>query len=635
MMRRIFYFLIIIYTIFFVSLNTQFILNLFTKASPQKANIILDTRNMLGPVKRVWSGLAQGGEEPPPMLSNLTSLLRPLNPQYIRIDHIYDYYKIIENDQGKIEYDFSLLDDTVEDIISAGALPFFSLSYMPPLFTLSGSVIDQPRDWTDWQNLVTATIEHYSGKQNKNLSNIYYEVWNEPELVQFGKFRLTDDKDYRLLYFYSAKGAENARDVNQFYLGGPAVGSYYANWVTDFISYINQNNLKFDFYSWHRYHKNINIFSQDAQKIRQNLSGFPKFAKIPLFLTEWGLESENKEINNSNLAAAFTIAAVSRFYDDLDLSFVFEIKDGPPPSGGKWGLVTHEKATDPLKRKPKYLAFEYLSKLDGEKISLSGEGTFVRGIGVKSDKIIKLLLANYDSTAKNFENVPVTIVGLEPYIYQLKYAFPLEDNFGNVEIPVTSGKMEKSFIMRPNSFLYLEISPLSPIAQFIPGKTDKAYDQSLILSSVNPLIYTSAKFSLPPWGTISFDIKPFWTQERSLTLLEMPVVGSGNNTQKIVLLKSASGLLFGINDQEGNFIDFPVVNWKNDKWYHLNLGWNDNKLSLSFDNNQEIIKPLTGAVVSNGQNLTIFPVPAAIDNLTVVIGENPLIGRLFNGRIDR
>lgn len=633
-MKKIFLLLLLIFSIIFIFSYFQVFLSLFSKAAPQKADILIDVKNTLGPVKRVWSGLAQGGEEPPPMLNGITSLLKPLNPQYIRIDHIYDYYQIVKSNNGKIEYDFNLLDQTVEDIIKSGALPFFSLSYMPQLLTTSGSVIDKPRDWQDWQNLVTATIEHYSGKTNKNLHNIYYEVWNEPELPQFGKFSLTDDKDYRLLYFYAAKGAEKAENVNHFYLGGPAVGSYYRNWVTDFVSYVNQNNLRLDFYSWHRYHKNIEMFRTDAEKIRKNLASFPKFANLPLFLTEWGMESENKDINNSNAAASFTLAAIANFYNDIDLSFVFEIKDGPPPNGGKWGLVTHENSIDPLKPKPRYKAFEYLSRLNGNKLSLAGNGTYVNGFAAKSDKVIRVLLANYDPSDKNFENVPVTFAGLEPFIYQLKYSYPLEDNYGTFSVPSTNGTLEKSFIMKPNSLLYLELSPSSPIPEFITGKSGKENDQALVLSSVNPLIFSSPKFSSPPSGLISFDFKPLWPEDQSLTMFELPLTVTDNSIQKLSLSKTSNSLRFGLNGDAISFIDYPVSKWQNDKWYHLNLSWNQNELKMSFENHPEVVKTLI-TTISNGQNLTFFPTALALDNLKIVIGENPLIGRFFNGKVNR
>src|SRR3989338_9604867 len=266
------YFLLILMLIFpliFFAVKDSQILT--GKANPRKADIVIDAKNILLPIKPVWSVLSQGGEEPPPMLHSSISLLKPLTPKFIRIDHIYDYYSVVTLVNEKTVYDFTKLDDTVNDIIATGAVPFFSLSYMPGVFTSKGSVIDLPQNWDLWKDLVKTTVEHYSGKNNRNLTGVYYEVWNEPELPQFGGFKLTGDKDYRLLYNFAAKGAEEAQNVNKFYLGGPSVGSYYSSWVTDFATYVVQNKLRLDFYSWHRYHTNPDIFDEDAVKIRNNL----------------------------------------------------------------------------------------------------------------------------------------------------------------------------------------------------------------------------------------------------------------------------------------------------------------------------------------------------------------------------
>ena len=66
------------------------------------------------------------------------------------------------------------------------------------------------------------TIEHYSGKGGKNLSGVYYyEVWNEPDLAQFGSWKM-GGKNYLTLYHYGrVRREQSGTGVNQFYLGGP------------------------------------------------------------------------------------------------------------------------------------------------------------------------------------------------------------------------------------------------------------------------------------------------------------------------------------------------------------------------------------------------------------------------------
>lgn len=605
------------------------------KASPQKADLVIDTKNTLRSIKPVWSGLSQGGEEPPPMLHSGISLIKPLAPQFIRLDHIYDYYSVVTLVNEKAVYDFTKLDDTVNDIIATGALPFFSLSYMPGVFTSRGSVIDTPQNWDLWKDLVKATIEHYSGKNNRNITGIYYEVWNEPDLPQFGAFKLTGDKDYRLLYNFAAKGAGEVQNVNKFYLGGPSVGSYYSSWVTDFVTYVVQNKLRLDFYSWHRYHTNPDIFEQDAVKIRNNLKKFPTLADIPLTLTEWGMDSANSDLNNKDIAAAFTIAAVSSFENSIEVSSVFEIKDGPPPVGGKWGLFTHDLASPPLTTKPRYKAFEYLSKIMGDKLSLFGQGSYVRGLAVKSSSGIKVILANYDPAGKNIENVPITFTNLDPYAYDLIYDYPLQIQSGFFEIVSTDGNINKSFIMQPNSILYLELNPKAPIAQFIPGKSGREFDQALVLSSVKSLLFTYPQFSLKPLGSISFDIKPMWKNDKSIFLLYEIAFSETENNSSYLYLKKNEGLLeFGVQSDAGEtHVSVPIQTWDNN-WHHIDTSWESTGLSLSIDNSPPI-RNNSPVDIRNGKALTIYPFQAAIDNLKIVIANKQLIGRFFDGRADK
>ena len=630
------YFLLILMLIFpliFFAVKDSQILT--GKANPRKADIVIDAKNILRPIKPVWSGLAQGGEEPPPMLHSSISLIKPLAPKFIRIDHIYDYYSVVTLVNKRVVYDFSKLDDTVDDIIATGALPFFSLSYMPGVFTSSGSVIDLPQNWDLWKDLVKNTVEHYSGKNNRNLTGVYYEVWNEPELEQFGGFKLSGDKDYRLLYYYAAKGAAEAKTVNKFFLGGPSVGSYYSSWVTDFLSFVVQNKLQLDFYSWHRYHTNPEIFAQDSIKIRNNLKNFPSLSQVPLMLTEWGIDSGKSELNNQDIAAAFTIAAVSSFENTIEGSFVFEIKDGPPPFGGKWGLFTHELASRPLTAKPRYKAFEYLSKITGDKLSLLGQGSYVRSMAVKTPTGIRVILANYDFSGKNIENVPITFTNLDPYTYDLTYDYPLQDQSGFFEIVTSSGVINKSFIMQPNSILYLELNPKAPIAQFIPGKFDRSFDQALVLSSVNPLIFTYPQFSLKPVGSVSFDIKPMWTNDKSVFLMYEVAFSPSENNSKSLYLKKNEGLLeFGIqSDVEETYVSVPIQTWDNN-WHHIDTSWDYTGLSLSVDNSPPVRNNLP-VDIRNGKVLTIYPFQAAIDNLKIVIANEQLIGRFFDGKVDK
>lgn len=458
MKKKLLFFIIALATLPLVVYITQQVQKLLSRAAYKPANIVIDTQKTIGPLEKSWVSFSQGGEEPPHMLTNTVVMMRKLFPKYIRLDHIYDSYDVVKKTENKFIYDFSQLDKTVDDILAMGALPFFCLSYMPPSFTSSGKVIEMPTDWNYWKDLVKATVEHYSGKTGKNLTNVYYEVWNEPELPQFGAWKISAEKDYRLLYSYAANGAREAQNVNNFYIGGPSVGSYYPEWINGLLSYISQNNLRFDFYSWHRYTKNPDEYVYDAQNTRKLLSAYPTYATVPLILTEWGIESENTAINNSNTSAAYTVSAILQFHKNINLAFTFEVKDGPPPSGGKWGIITHEKDSEPLTAKPRYKAFASLNNLNGNELALTGEGTFVRALAVKTNDSIKVIITNYDFSGEKIENVPVTFTGLASASYKLRYSYPLDQTNGEYGISPNNGTISKSFIIPANTILFLELA---------------------------------------------------------------------------------------------------------------------------------------------------------------------------------
>ena len=78
-----------------------------------------------GKINPPWRNFAQGGEERTNMILPMQSQIKNLKAEYVRIDHIYDYYDIVQSDGS---YNFSQLDEVVISIVNSGAKPFLSLS---------------------------------------------------------------------------------------------------------------------------------------------------------------------------------------------------------------------------------------------------------------------------------------------------------------------------------------------------------------------------------------------------------------------------------------------------------------------------------------------------------------------------
>lgn len=383
----------------------------FSKASGTPANIVINYEGLIGTMPTPWRNLAQGGEEAKPMFGEIIGEVKALRPEYIRIDHIYDAFSVVEKKNGQLSYDWSGLDEAVGQILATGAKPFLSLSYMPLAISKS-DIVDLPTDLNDWSLVVQATVEHYSGRNNRNIDGVIYEVWNEPDL--FGKFKTYGEKNYLELYRAAVKGATQASNVNRFEVGGPAITALYQNWVENLIKFVDQNNLRMDFLSWHRYSTELEQFEEDIKQAKMFAQGIPALINLKHYVTEWGFNSENDSGYDNIFGAIHTIAVARVMTGQIDRGFVFEIKDGPGREKywGRWGLLTHENFGS-VEKKPRYQALEFLNNLYKFRMSLNGEGSFIRGVASTDESgEVRVLIVNYDPAGKHVETVPVTFENL-------------------------------------------------------------------------------------------------------------------------------------------------------------------------------------------------------------------------------
>lgn len=634
------YLIIALVTLPFLVLFAQKAQQYLSRAGGVTASIVVDLKSSSGILPRPWSALAQGGEENPPMLKSVVSDIKQLSPTYIRLDHIYDLYSVVSKAGGsKLTFDFSTLDDTVNDVLSTGALPFFSLSYMPPSLTTDGSVTSSPSSWNEWEQVVQTTIEHYSGVRNKNLQNIYYEVWNEPDL--FGKWGMSSDKDYRMLYLHSVTGALAAQNVNTFFIGGPSLTSLNSNWINDFVRYVHDNSIRLDFLTWHRYNYNPLEYASDSDKARSILANYPKLSSIPLIITEWGIDSENNPFYDNQVAAAHTVASVRQMLDKVNMAFLFEIKDGPPPQTsafwGRWGLITHDNAG--LYKKPRYHVLLMLNKLTGKRLSVSGEGSWVNGFASYDGDIARLILSNYDSQSLHSENVPVTFTNLTPSSYLIKSTY-LNGTTTQNEYVVTSGSVTQNILFNPNDVVLVELTKTAPLAAFTKGPSGNNNDQAIVLSG-NELIFSDPSFKISSAGSISFDLKPNWAGDDSTdrVIFDIPLSSGTGPLKHLTLKKTRSGfsnkLVFGVFDEiTSKTVSYSIDNWSRSQWQKLELKWNSQQLAILI-NGAVASETQTFLTIGGGSSLTFFPSNAALDNLRVKTNGQEILKRTFNGSVDQ
>lgn len=402
--------------------------------------IAVETDRALGPLPQPWRALAQGGENLPTFLDGNIAKISTLKPRYIRIDHIYDQFGVVKRGAGGVlVYDWSRLDKVVGQIQQTGATPFLSLSYMPPALA-SGDEVSEPKNWNEWSSLVQRTIEHYSGELK--IPGMYYEVWNEPDL--FGKWKINGKKDYKTLYFYSAKGAAAAQEmagITPFKLGGPGTTGLYKNWIDGFLNYVLQNRLKLDFVSWHRYDLNLDAYTKDIEQADRWLESHPYFSSTEKIISEMGSNSEAGRENDTRLGAAHLVATMRELMFKIHYGFTFSVT-------GQWGVLG----------KPRYDALAMLGRLGTQRLAITGEGTWVRAIGAKDGETYQVLLVNYDPKNAHAEAVPVSFINLKEKNFILRRMTlgspPLE-----TEVATTEAILQHIVPMTSNSVVLVELEP--------------------------------------------------------------------------------------------------------------------------------------------------------------------------------
>lgn len=427
---------------------------LITRALGVPAKIVVDTKIILEPINTdFYHAFAQGGEEVKDMIAPVISETKALRPAVIRIDHIYDYFNVVQKNGDSLSYDFSRLDQSVNSILATGAKPLLVLSFMPQAIAKDGVVINPPNNWNDWAQVVQRTIEHYSGKNEKNLSGVYYEVWNEPDLEQFGSWKMGGEKNYLTLYQYASIGASQAKNVNTFYLGGPSTTGLYKNWILG----LAKSGYRIDFFSWHSYLSDPTRFADDQKNFISWLLPYPRYAVVPSLITEFGMTGNKSSLYGSTYAAAYTTAVIRQLISGgPKYLFSFEIIDGPNQGSSGWGLLSHTSAGK--KPKPRYSVYSFIDTMAGSRLQVTGEGSWVTGFATTKEGVIRLLLVNFDRNGTHVEEVPVSFLHLDPGQYQYRERILFGRDITTTETVTEDGSLAKTIILNPQNIAIIEIT---------------------------------------------------------------------------------------------------------------------------------------------------------------------------------
>jgi len=438
-------------------LNIQTIRLWFAGASGEEANIFIDTQAILGPMPRPWRNLAQGGEDHNWNMKPIVPKIAALHPEYIRIDHLYDFFDIVSRENGQLQFNWSKIDVLVTDILATGAKPFFSLSYTPAALN-DGNIIEPPSNYGEYQLVIQRTVEHFS--KELAIEHVIYEVWNEPDL--FGGWKVYGNKNYLSLYAAAARGAQAAalRGALPFKIGGPATTALYKNWVDSLLTFATEQGLRLDFISWHRYDRELSVYEKDFANVSEWIGAFPQYAELELYITEWGHDPKNDVGYDGMYAAAHTAAGALAMTGKIQRMFVFEVQDGKDPAGqmfwGRWGLLAHQDAGN--KEKSRYYALKFIDQIADQRLQIQGTGSWVKGIAAKNGNTVEVILTNFDPLSRHTETVPLTFTNLENQNFIYKQT-SLDNISRSEEIATTEAELRVNVPMTANSILKITLTP--------------------------------------------------------------------------------------------------------------------------------------------------------------------------------
>lgn len=326
--------------------------------------------------------------------------------------------------KGKPLYSFFNADSVIDFLLSIGMKPFVELSFMPEglalgrktVFHYRGNVTP-PKNYNDWGKFIEKLIRHWAARYSpKEVSEWYFEVWNEPNLKAFWTGTM---KEYFKLYEHTAVAIKNVD--SGFRVGGPATAKN--EWIQEFLEFCERKNVPADFISTHHYPTDAfgqpgddtvkQLTSSRRSVLREQAQDVRRIAgSKPLFYTEWNSSSNPRDkMHDEPYAAAFiakTVLEVDPFvngYSYWTFSDIFEENYFPSvPFHGGFGLLNLHGI-----RKPAYRAFELLHRLGATRLHVDGIHETVDCNVIKNSDVIQVVLTNSAYPMRPMEEETITM----------------------------------------------------------------------------------------------------------------------------------------------------------------------------------------------------------------------------------
>ncbi|HWF66112.1 MAG TPA: hypothetical protein VN670_02335 [Acidobacteriaceae bacterium] len=383
---------------------------MFSAASAQTrtATLNLEFGNDQGPVEMDHISLGQGGASPYPMWDNRVAEVRALHPKLIRL-FVQEYFDLLP---AKGKYHFDTLDQSVNEIVQAGATPLMVIAIKPKvLFPKVDQDTVDPNNYAQWEELIRHIVSHY---KDRGLHGLYWEIGNEGDIGESGgsPYRFTPE-DYVRYYRHTLAAIRSADPDAK--VGGPAVSSWKSPILPALLTFCDKQKVPLDFVSWHIYNSDPKTIQDTIKGVKALLAQHPSLHPKTI-LDEWNM-ALTVPPSDPRIQPAFVAETAWRMKEaGLDYSCYFHIRDyhvdrdqflpffspGGASFMANWwnrmpqysGLFDYQNVV-----RPAYFAFELLSRVTGDRLYTSSNDDAVHAFLSydKSYRIYSLLFWNFSS----------------------------------------------------------------------------------------------------------------------------------------------------------------------------------------------------------------------------------------------
>jgi xylan 1,4-beta-xylosidase len=346
-----------------------------------------------------------------------------------------DNHVVTRADDGRLAFDFSIVDELYDRILALGIHPVVELGFMPAaiaadpdqtVFEYRG-IISPPRDWAEWHETVAALGSHLVERYGiDEVASWGFEVWNEPNLEVF--WTGTQD-DYLRLYEEAARALKGVD--SRLTVGGPSTAA--SEWVEALAAYCEKHALPLELATTHTY-GNLPL---DFRGVLEEHG----FGEADILWTEWGVGSTHfGPIHDGVAGAPFVLSGMHSAQHRISALAYWVVSDhfeelGRPPRlfHDGFGLLTLGNL-----RKPRYWALHLAAHLGDHVLptDVTGDGAdvLVRAWAARHDEgpdrgTVDVLVWNGTVNAELMHGDPrlvrdvrVTIGGLSGTSYAVELA---------------------------------------------------------------------------------------------------------------------------------------------------------------------------------------------------------------------